>query len=244
MSRRRSPIATVLLIAVATCAMGSVAGVQQPLPVAPEHVETSPSRAVGQPQSRAEGDDVLQSAVASAVVGALSEQFGGRRIAVKLDSTETEIASIRDRVVSGQGRVQIGADEDWIGFRYRTLYDTLEASAAYPQVTLGAGDSIDERIVPNDSALVRQLDERVAAQLSREFVGQSVHLKIDEVTTLETGKRYLRFDGMGIANFGHEGNTPAQVDALYDRSEQAWLRVNYELGPAAAIQDDVNIAGQ
>lgn len=242
MSRRHASIANVLLIAFATFAMGSVAAVQQP--VQPEHVETSPSRAVGQPESRAEGDEVLQSAVASAVVGALSEQFGGRRIAVKLDSTETEIASIRDRIVSGEGRVQIGAGEEWIGFRYRTLYDTLESSAAFPQVTLGGGNSMNERVIPNDSKLVRQLDERTTAQLDREFVGQSVHLKIEKVTTHETGKRYLRFEGRGIANFGSEGNTPAQVDALYDRSEKTWLRINYELGPAAAIRDDENIAGQ
>lgn len=244
MSRRRSSIANVLLIAVASFAMGSVAAVQQSQPVQPEHVETSPSRAVGQPESRAEGDEVLQSAVASAVVGALSEQFGDRRIAVKLDSVDTEIASIRDRVVSGQGRVQIGSQEDWIGFRYRTLYDTLESSAAYPQVTLGGGDSIEERVVPNDSVLVRQLGERASAQLGREFVGQSVQLKIDEVITHEAGKGYLRFEGRGMANFGREGNTPAQVDGLYDRDEQAWLRINYELGPTAATQDDENIAGQ
>ncbi|GAA4865752.1 hypothetical protein [Luteimonas vadosa] len=243
MPRTRSPIASVLLIAIVTCAMGSVAAVQQPRAEAPKHIEAKPTRALGQPESRAEGDETLQNAVASAVVGVLTEQFGGRRIAVKLDSTEAEIASIRDRVVSGEGRVQIGSDQEWIGFRYRTLYDTQEGSAGFPQVTLGGTRATAERTVPNDSGLVRELDRQVAAQLGREFVGQSVALKIDEVTTHETGKRYLRFDGAGLANFGREGSTPARIDALYDRAEKAWLRVNYELGPAAVLQDEHSIAG-
>jgi hypothetical protein len=140
--------------------------------------------------------------------------------------------------------VQIGAGEEWIGFRYRTLYDTQHGSAGFPQVTLGSTEATSERVIPNDSALVRQLDEQVAAQLGREFVGQSVALKIDEVTTHETGERYLRIDGSGLANFGREGNTPARIDALYDRAEQAWLRINYELGPAAVLQDDDSVAGQ
>lgn len=241
MPRTRSPIASVLLIAVATCAMGTVAAVQQP--VAPKHVETRPAASAGKPESRVEGDETLQNAVAAVVVAAMTEQFANRTISVKLDSADVQIASLRDRVVSGQGRVQIGTGEEWIGFRYRTLYDTLYGSAGYPQVTLGGGAN-GERMVPNDATLVQELDGKVAAELDKEFDGQPVRLQLDEITTLETGKRYLRIDAQGIADFGREGSTPARVDALYDRKEKSWLRVNYELGPAVGVRSGDIVAGQ
>jgi hypothetical protein len=241
MPRTRSPIARILLIAVATCAMGTVAAVQQP--ATPKHVETRPAASAGKPESRVEGDETLQNAVAAVVVAAMTEQFGNRTISVKLDSADVQIASLRDRVVSGRGRVQIGAGEDWIGFRYRTLYDTLHGSAGYPQVTLGGGAS-NERVVPNDATLVQELDARVAAELDREFDGQPVRLQLDEITTLEASTRYLRIDAQGIADFGREGSTSARVDALYDRKEKSWLRVNYELGPAVGLDTGVSIAGQ
>ena len=241
MPSNRSPIASVLLIAVATCAMGTVAAVQQP--VAPKHVETRPATSAGKPESRVEGDETLHDAVAAVVVAAMTEQFANRTISVKLDSADVQIASIRDRVVSGQGRVQIGAGEEWIGFRYRTLYDTLYGSAGYPQVTLGGGAN-GERIVPNDATLVQELDGKVAAELDKEFDGQPVRLQLDEITTLETGQRYLRIDAQGIADFGREGSTPARVDALYDRKDKSWLRVNYELGPAVGLRIGESVAGQ
>jgi len=82
----------------------------------------------------------------------------------------------------------------------------------------------------------------VVAALDKEFQGQAVRLQLDRITTLEAGKRFLRIDASGIADFGREGSTPARVDALYDRSENAWLRVNYELGPAAALRADEAVA--
>ena len=235
MRRIRFPVALLL----AAGAFGSVAAVQTPRD--PQRLQTTPRSAP--PTSRAEGDERLHNAVAAVVVAALTEQFDNRTVAVQLDSADVQIVSIRDRVISGEGRMRIGADdEDWIGFRYRTLYDTLYGSAGYPEVTLGGSNG--ERTVPNDSALVQQLDARVVAALDKEFKGQSVRLQLDRITTLETGKRFLRIDASGIADFGREGNTPARVDALYDRREDTWLRVNYELGPAAALRDDVVAAGR
>ncbi len=233
MPRNRSADASVLILAAVACAMGTVAAVQQT--GAPSHIQTQPAAADGRPESRAEGREALQNAAAAAVVAALSGQFGDKRtITVKIDSTEIQIASIRDRVVSGHGRMQIGAGEDWIGFRYRTLYDTLEGSASYPRVTLGGGSG-DERLVPNDAALVQSLDIRLAAELRKEFANQPVRLKLGEVSTHETSARYLRIEAQGVADFGREGSTPAQVDALYDRRDNTWLRVDYELGPAFGL---------
>jgi hypothetical protein len=228
MRRIRLPVALLLVAGV----VGSVAAVQ-----------TTPVRSAS-PASRVKDDETLHNAVAAVVVAALTEQFDNRTVAVQLDSADVQVASVRDRVVSGEGRMRIGAeDEDWIGFRYRTLYDTLYGNAGYPEVTLGGSD--DERAVPNDSALVQQLDARVVAALDKEFQGQPVRLQLDRITTLEAGKRFLRIDAAGIADFGREGSTPARVDALYDRRDDTWLRVNYELGPAATPRaDDAFAAGR
>lgn len=235
MRRIRFPVALFL----AAGAVGSAVAVQAPRDP-PQLRMQAPARSAA-PASRAEGDETLHNAVAAVVVAALTEQFDNRTVAVQLDSADVQIASIRDRVVSGEGRMRIGADdEDWIGFRYRTLYDTLYGSAGYPEVTLGG--SRDERTVPNDSALVQQLDARVAAAIGKEFKDQPVRLQLDRITTLEAGKRFLRIDATGIADFGRDGSTPARVDALYDRRDEAWLRVNYELGPAAALRPDEVVA--
>src|SRR5690606_37006749 len=142
------------------------------------------------------------------------------------------------------GNDESGGDADWIGFRYRTLYDTLHGSAGYPELTLGAAND-GERAVPNDAMLVGELDARVVARLDEEFGGQPVRLQLDRITTMEAGSRYLRIEANGIADFGQEGTTPAQVDALYDRKDASWLRVNYELGPAVGMSmpsDEVAIA--
>ena len=60
-------------------------------------------------------------------------------------------------------------------------------------------------------------------------------LQLDRIATLEAGARFLRIEAAGIADFGREGTTAAHVDALYDRRDGSWLRVNYELGPAASV---------
>lgn len=234
MRRLRHPVALLL----ATVAFGSTAATQTPH--APSQPRATPPHSAPS-KSPARHDEALHNAVAAVVVAALTEQFDDRMIAVQLDSADVQIVSIRDRVVSGEGRMRIGADDgDWIGFRYRTLYDTLYASAGYPELTLGGSDG--ERVVPNDSALVQELDARVVAALDKEFQGQPVRLQLDRINTLEAGKRFLRIDASGIADFGREGSTPARVDALYDRHENAWLRVNYELGPAASLRTDDAVA--
>ena len=234
MRRLRLPVALLL----ATAAFGIAAAVQAP------HTQSQPQATPPQAapsKPRAKDDETLHNAVAAVVVAALTEQFDNRTIAVQLDSADVQIVSIRDRVVSGEGRMRIGADdEDWIGFRYRTLYDTLYGSAGYPELTLGGSEG--ERAVPNDSALVQELDARVVAALDKEFQGQPVRLQLDRINTLEAGERFLRIDASGIADFGREGSTPARVEALYDRRENAWLRVNYELGPAASLRTEDAVA--
>lgn len=220
------------ILLAASLVAGHVAAERVPA-VPPAHIESRPLRD-GQPLSRAEGDETLRNAVAAVVIGALGERFSGGPVAVKLDTVDVEASSIRDRVVSGEGRMQVDGDPEWVGFRYRTLYDTFEGSAAYPRLVLGSAPDAARRI-DNDAALLASLDTAVAGRLALEFEGQSVLLRLDDVTTAEAGTRFLRLDGRGVATFAGEGGTPARVDALYDRREGRWRHVDYELGPSAAV---------
>lgn len=188
------------------------------------------------------GTEAINGTVAGVLIAALGEQFGGRPVSIMLDRVDVQPASIRDRSVTGEGRARIEGDEDWIGFRFSTVYDTTFNSAAYPDITLG-GVTSDERDVPNDTALVRELDDRVVEGLGKEFANQTVRLQLDRITTVEAGSRYLRINASGIADFGAGGTSPAQIEALYDRRGKTWLRVNYELGPGAGMQQLGALAG-
>jgi hypothetical protein len=223
--------ATGAMAATTTQVKSTLAGTAAPLPASKT---AKPSTGTG--------SDAIDGAVAGVLVGALGEQFGGRAVSILLDRVSVQTSSIRDRTVSGEGRVRIDGDEGWIGFRFSTLYDTSFGSAAYPDITLG-GITSDERDIPNDTALVRQLDDNVVARLAKEFANQAVRLQFDHITTVEAGTRYLRINASGIADFGRDGTTPTQIEALYDRRDNTWLRVNYQLGGATDMQDVGVLAG-
>ncbi|MBJ7574144.1 hypothetical protein [Luteimonas sp. MC1828] len=193
------------------------------------------------------GDDV-RNAVAAALVGALGAEFGDAMVDVRLDSAQVVAESDRDQVVSGSGRVRIGAsamadattgDGDWLAFQYRTRYDTLFASAGWPDVQLG-GDG--EREVPNDATLVAELEERLATELEQLPGAGRVYLQFDAINSVETGSRFVRIDARGIADFGTGGNTSAHVEAVYDRRDATWLRVRQELGANISVDPMAPVA--
>jgi hypothetical protein len=219
----RLPLLLVLLLASGAALAASSASPKPPA--------AAPAKALaGVPASPA--NETLDGAVAGVLVAALTDQFGGRAVSIMLDRVDVQPSSIRDRLVTGTGRARIEGDEDWLGFRFSTLYDTTFNSAAYPDISLG-GVTTGEREVPNDTSLVRELDDNVVARLGKEFAGQQVRLQLDRISTVEAGSRYLRINASGIADFGPEGTSPARIEALYDRTGRSWLRVNYELGPGA-----------
>lgn len=182
----------------------------------------------------------MDSVVAAALVAALSEQLGDREVNIRLERSEALTASLRDRLIKGQGRMQIDGGEDWIGFRFEVLYDAVMESAGYPEVHIG-GVGRDERTVPNDSRLVREVEDRVVAMFGEEFGYQQVRLQLDRITTIEAGARYLRIDAEGIADFGRDGSAPTRVEALYDRKASEWLRVAYALEPSAETGSPVPV---
>ena len=172
--------------------------------------------------------EAMDGAIAASLVGALSEQLGGRAVKIRLDHVDVETSSLRDRLVKGQGTLQIDNAQEWLGFRFSMLYDVMSESAGYPEMSIGTSGPAG-RIVPNDSKLIREVEDRVIGMLGDEFGYQKVRLQLDRIETLETNTRYMRIDAGGIADFGRDGSAPAQVEGLYDRQQKIWLRVAYSL---------------
>jgi hypothetical protein len=216
---------SVLTIALASlCGLAVASAVSR----APGVVAQATDRA---PTSRVEGDQVMDNAVATAVIAAIGRQFGEERAAVRLDQIDVKPASIRDRTVAGFGRLQLGPDAAWIPFRFEALYDTESTAVSYPRLVLGEAQPGNELEASSDIA--RALAQRVDRALSDEFAQQPFELVIDRVATSKAGQRLMQVRGTGTVDFGAEGATAAQIDALYDPVEARWLRVDYELGTTA-----------
>lgn len=216
---------SVLTIALASlCGLAVASAVSR----APGVVAQATDRA---PTSRVEGDQVMDNAVATAVIAAIGRQFGEERAAVRLDQIDVKPASIRDRTVDGFGRLQLGPDAAWIPFRFEALYDTETTAVSYPRLVLGEAQPGNELEASPD--LAHALAQRVDRALSDEFAQQPFELVIDRVATSKAGQRLVQVRGTGTVDFGAEGATAAQIDALYDPVEARWLRVDYELGTTA-----------
>jgi hypothetical protein len=223
--------------------LAGVLGATAAVPAAPPGNSRPPAPAASAPArtAMAQEREMLDSVVAAALVGALSEQLGDRPVRIRLERVEVQTTSLRDRLVSGQGALQIDNAEEWLGFRFTTLYDAMLESAGYPELSIGMVGA-EGRAVPNDATLVRELDDRVVGMLGEEFGTQQVRLQLDRIATVEAGPRYLRIDASGIADFGLDGTAPTRVEGLYDRKDNAWLRVAYVLegsppvtAPAASV---------
>jgi hypothetical protein len=220
--RRIALLSLMLLAGAGLVASAAPSGTQAPQAIVAKALDATP-------ESRMEGDQAIDAAVAAALIGAISSEFDERRVEVKLDRIQVARAGLVQRDVRGTGRLMIGSDEDWIPFEFAALYDTELSSVDYPALTLGGTG----QAVAADAGLTRRLANEVDRRLGIEFAEQPVELRLDSVRLLPAGRHYLRLDANGIADFGAEGSTKAGVQALYDPRNGEWLRVSYELGAAA-----------
>lgn len=217
-----------LLFAAGTLA--PTGGVQAQTTAAPARVE---GRALqGAPESRGEAAQSIDDALAAALIGSVSGQFGARKVEVKLDKLETEPLNLIDLRVRGEGRLRIGGDEEWLPMTFGALYDSVAATVAQPRLTVGGtGEASD---VSPSSALGRGLAQQASQRLGDEFVQQPARLHLDKITQLQAGKRYVRLEGVGSVDFDAQGSSVAVVHGLYDSSRDEWLQVGYELGAGMA----------
>lgn len=211
-------------------ALAPAGGVHARQPAAPKQIEAH--ALVAAPESRAEAAQSIDAAVAAALIGAISAQFGTRQVEVKLDRLETEPVNLIDLQVSGDGRLRIGEDDEWLPMRFGALYDSVAASVAQPRLTVGGAGEAAE--VSPDSSLGRTLAREASARLQDEFAQQPARLHLDRITQLAAGKRYVRLEGVGAVDFDEQGSSVAVVHALYDSARKEWLQVGYELGAGMA----------
>lgn len=210
-------------------------------------VGASPPAVVGTslhpaPQSRMEGNQAVDDATAAALIGAISDQFSERSVEVKLDTVSIAPAGMIQREISGQGRLLVGATDDWIPFRFKALYDTEQASVGYPDLILGnnaPGNSVNV-----DSSMGKDLARAVDTRLHSEFGDQPSTFAADSIRVIPQGKRYVRVEATGTANFASEGTTRAGVHGLYDPQRRQWLRLTYELGATANREPSKTVASR
>lgn len=186
------------------------------------------------PESRVEAEQGLDAAVAAALIGSISSQFDEPAVEVKLDRVAVTPNGLLQREINGNGRLLLGEDRNddaWIPFRFAALYDTQRASVGEPTLTIG--DAPGQRAQPATARMSARLSVEVDRRLHEEFAQQPAQISLDAVRVFQTGGRYLRMEANGIADFGREGSTAADVHALYDTRNDRWLRVRYELGASA-----------
>lgn len=185
------------------------------------------------PGSRGEAAQSMDAAVAAALIGEIASQFGERSVEVKLDQVRMDPVNLIDIGVSGEGRLQIGADNDWLPFSFESLYDSARAEVSRPTLTLGGdGEGASQLLVPG-SPMAASLHSQGEHALQREFSDQQPQLGLDRITTTPVGKRFVRADATGTASFGREGTTAVDLQALYDRQSAKWVQIGYELGSTA-----------
>jgi hypothetical protein len=217
---RRRPFSILSVALATTLALHVVAAP----PKAPAPVEGRALDAT--PDSRAEAAQAVDAALAAALIGALSTQFGERKVEVRLDRVQTDPVNLIDLGVEGEARVRLGDDDDWLPVRFRGLYDGVAATFAQPQLTIG--DDGPGTQLPLSSPIAAALRTESMARLKREFAYQRVDLRLDRVMRREAGKRYARIEGTGAASID-AGAAPFSVHALYDLRTGQWVRVVYEL---------------
>lgn len=187
------------------------------------------------PESRIEAAQAIDDALAAALIGAISGQFGERKVEVKLDRVETEPVNLIDLKVAGDGRLRIGDDGEWLPLRFGAVYDSVAATVAQPRLTIG--DDGEGHDLALSSPLARGLQEQVALRVKDEFAQQPALLRLDRIRELPAGARYARLEGVGAVDFAEQGSSVASVRALYDRAKGEWVQVGYELGSGTAAVD-------
>ncbi|TZF91306.1 hypothetical protein [Cognatilysobacter lacus] len=180
--------------------------------------------------SRLEPAAKVDDAVAAAVIESITRQFDTTDVVVQLARVNVRPASIQDRQVTGEGRLRIDGAGEWIPFHFDAMYDTASAEVSYPQLDLGGGASAPVR---GGSPIAASLDQQVTRAMKSEFQSQPVRWSMRAIRATDLG-RFTRVQGSGVADFGSDGSSPAQVEGLYDTIAKRWVRVHYELGPAPA----------
>lgn len=228
---RRTSLATALVLA---CALGASAIAAQQAATQSAAASASVEAAAATPAEAVLAMQV-QDAAAAAVIAALRAQFQQRDIELRIDDLQGEQVSLRDMQLQGQGRIRIEGSQAWLPVRFRALYDTATATMLSPAVTL---DRTSAAVAPAEGGLpTGLLDDAVTRQLAEEFASQRIDFDLAQARVTGGDARYALVEGGGVATFEGEGEAPVSLQAVFDRAQQAWVRIDYRMDGESFDQD-------
>lgn len=218
---RRTSLATALVLG---CALGAsaIAAQQVASKSGPGDVAMG---AIAAPADEALAIHV-QDAAAAAVIAALRVQFQQRDVELRIDHLHGEEVSLRDLHLAGHGRIRIEGSQAWLPVRFQALYDTATATVLSPAVTL---DRTSAAVAPGADLPTDSLDRMITGQLAAEFDSQQVDFDLAAARVTGGDARYALVEGGGVATFAGEGEAPVRLQAVFDREQQAWVRVDYRM---------------
>lgn len=218
---RRTSLATALVLG---CALGASAIASQQVASKADSAD-APTAPVATPGFVIPAVE-LQDAAAAAVIAALRAQFQQRDVDLRIDHLHAEEASQRDLQLDGKGRIRIDGSQAWLPVSFQALYDTATATVLSPSVTLDRSSAAagTDTGLPTDS-----LDRVITGRLAAEFESQQVDFDLAAARVTGGDARYAVVEGGGVATFAGEGEVPVRLQAVFDREQQAWLRVDYRM---------------
>jgi hypothetical protein len=233
---RRTSLATALVLG---CALGASAIAAQQV-ASQAGATNAPDAPIGDLAAPAEAalDLRVQDAAAAAVIAALRAQFQQRDIELRIDDLQGEQVSLRDMQLDGHGRIRIEGSQAWLPVRFQALYDTATATMLSPAVTL---DRTSAAVAPAADLPTASLDEVVTRKLAAEFASQRVGFDLAEARVTGGDARYALVEGGGVASFAGEGEAPVLLQAVFDRAQQAWIRVDYRMDGESFEHDPATV---
>ncbi len=227
----RTSLAIAVLI---SCGLGATAIAAQ-IPAKPAKPVVIVAKSLDKSEARqavtAVGVQAINDATAAAVIGALQTRFPERDVEFKMGAIQSRRVSLRDIALDGAGQIRLEGTDSWMPIRFDALFDSDTQTVGSPSIiitrTLNTASDAGVDIARLDKAVDRKLDA--------EFQSQAVTFDLGAVSLIGGDKRHAVVDGNGIADFGAEGQAEVTLQGVYDRTEQRWLSVDYQLGGEPSV---------
>ena len=179
----------------------------------------------------------LRDAIAAAILAVVWADLGTNpNGSLALAKIDLERIDEHDWQISGEGMLMLpDPGDEQVGLRFKTRFDGRLQAINRPEIEFG-GVAPGERMVPNDQAVVRQLEDELSTRIAEDFGEPDTRLQFDSISSVEAGRHLLRVTAEGLADFGIAGTSKASVDGLYDLQENRWRKLDYQLAAGSNWQ--------
>ena len=183
-----------------------------------------------QPQAGVAEPAGLRDAVAAAILAVVWSDLGtSQNGSLALGKIDLQQIDEHDWQISGEGAVVLpSSGDERVGLRFSTRFDGRQQAIDRPEIEFG-GVAPGERMVPNDQAVIRHLEDELTMRIAEDFGERHTRLQLDSITSVQAGSRLLRISAEGLADFGITGTSKANIEGLYDLQENRWRKLDYRL---------------